>query len=55
MSALAIALANANIYREKALSCQQKVADVDFVWYPAILFQFNDISVGTSLSCRKHH
>ena len=33
----------------------KKVANVGFVWHPDILFQSNDISVGTSFSCRKYH
>ena len=42
-------------YWENALSRQQKVADVGFVWHPDTLFQSNDISVGTYLSCRSYH
>ena len=32
----------------------KKVAHFGFVWHPDILFQPNDISVGTSFSCRKY-
>ena len=34
---------------KNALSRQQKVADMDFVWHPDTLFQSNDVLVGTSL------
>ena len=48
----AIGEVNADIYREKALSPQQKVADIGFVWHSDILLQPSDISIETSLSCR---
>ena len=53
----AVAEPNANIYWEKALSHQQKVADVanmGFLWHPDTLFQSNEILVRSSLSCTKY-
>ena len=40
--------------KKKYYHISEKVADVDFVWHPDTLFEPNDISVGTSLSCRKY-
>ena len=48
-----IAEANVGVYWEKALSRRQKIAHVGFVSHQDTLFQPNDISVGTSFSCRK--
>ena len=51
---MAVAEANTDVYREKAVSHWQEVPNAVFVWPPDTLFQSYDISFGTSLSCRKY-